>query len=274
MTIAISTLPPDDWRGENDEIARTMLSGREAARMRCELANAMLPVMSSIMGKKMDLHNAARMVVEFEDAYATRPVANNSGGSGFNDSLWLFVLAWLIRPDRIIESGTHRGHSSWVFRKACPEAEIATFDVSHKMLLHREPDIAYIESDWMKVEVNAGGMETLAFFDDHISHSKRIIEAYERGFRILLMDDNLPVTQLYATGVAPVPTVDMIHDVSLRHGQEIAWTRTGKRYSWRVDENEIQAARELIEGYLVLPDLTSINRYRPSTGLTLLQLVR
>ena len=141
------------------------------------------------------------------------------------------------------------------------------------MLDHREPDVGYIECDWMDMEIDAGSGMALALFDDHVSHAQRIVEAHARGFRYLVMDDNLPVTVLYATGSAPVPTVEMIEDESLRHGQEIAWTRNGKRYAWKVNGPEINAARDLIDVVIVLPELCTVNRYRPGNRMTLVRLV-
>ena len=110
------------------------------------------------------------------------------------------------------------------------------------------------------------------FFDDHISHARRLREAWSRGFRRLLVDDNFPAETLYATGGPPVPTLAMVRDRELAFGSEISWARSGKRYSYRYSEAEEGGAGDLIAGYAVLPDLAPLTRYPPGSALTAVRL--
>ncbi|MSO65292.1 MAG: mismatch-specific DNA-glycosylase, partial [Alphaproteobacteria bacterium] len=89
------------------------------------------------------------MVDDFFRLYGERPVSDNEGGIKLADSLWLFVLARLVAPTFVVESGSHRGLSSWLLRQACPQATIHCYDVSFRSLAWRDGTIAYHEQDWM-----------------------------------------------------------------------------------------------------------------------------
>lgn len=109
-----------------------MTSTREVARLIGKLADLIADTLHrQLSWAPPDAASRARQAVaDFFALYPRRPVLDNSGGSGFNDSLWLFALARALRPELIVESGTHRGHSAWLFRQACPEAEIHSFDIA------------------------------------------------------------------------------------------------------------------------------------------------
>jgi hypothetical protein len=217
---------------------------------------------------------AGEAVREFLAIYPDRPVPDNKGGNHFNGSLWIFVITRLLSPRLIIESGVFRGHTTWLLRQASPAAEIHSFDVDFGNLVHRDADAVLHECDWSEIELPAAdGAESLAFFDDHISHARRIGEAYDRGFRRLLFDDNFSADTLYAVGTPPVPTVDMLLDDGLEAGTELAWLRNGKRYTYRYDDADADRARRLIAYSAVLPDAAPITRYPPGSRLTEVRLV-
>ena len=209
---------------------------------------------------------------EFFSLYSERPVRDNSGGSGFNDSLWLFVVARAFEPALIVESGVHRGHSTWLLRQACPDAELFCYDIDLSRLIYRDPKARYHEGDWMEAPFPAlDPGKSLGFFDDHISHALRLRQAHDRGFRQLLFDDNFPAHNLYATGGPPVPTLAMMMDPDLRPGREIVWSRNGKAYHYHYQAEDLYGAAELITRYLVLPDLAPLTRYSPGSALTLVK---
>jgi len=213
------------------------------------------------------------LVAAFFRLWPDRPVRNNTGGSGFNDSLTLYVLARLIDPALIVESGVHRGHATWVLRRACPQAEVHAFDPDLSGLVHRDPAAHYRARDWAEVPLTApAGRPALAVFDDHVSHARRIREAHARGFRLLLLDDNFPAEHLYATGVPPVPTLAMVLDPALVRGCEVAWRRRGRprRYVHEgAAADDADAARALVAAHLRLPDLAPVTRHAPQSNLTL-----
>ena len=217
---------------------------------------------------------AREAALAFFDLYDQRPVKDNKGGSGFNDSLWLFCAARALAPDLIVESGVFRGHSTWLLRQACPEAEIHSFDPDLTNLVHRDPRGGLYDVDWTdKPLPSSQGRRALIFFDDHVNQARRVREAQERGFRDLLFDDNFPAEHLYAVGVPPIPTLEMVMDPAIADHREIRWRRRGKSHHEVLDIGEISDCKRLIKHYFVFPDLAPLTRYSAGSGLTLVKLV-
>jgi hypothetical protein len=240
------------------------LHRRIAARLAPSFAEAGLPADE---GRLLD------PVRHFFALYEERPVADNTGGSGVNDSLALFLVATLAAPRLIVESGVHKGHGTWLLRRACPEAAIHAFDIDLSGLVHRDPAARYHQGDWSSVALGpVDGAAGLAFFDDHVNQCRRVREAYERGFRLLVFDDNFPADQLYATGVPPVPTLAMLLDPELAPGTELAWLRRGKPRTYTYAAEDTYGAAGLVERVVALPDLAPATRYPPQSGLTVVRL--
>ncbi len=232
---------------------------------------------SLVAGSLAEVHpdaaeTAYAAVTAFYALYDERPVKDNKGGSGFNDSLWLFVTASVLRTEFIVESGVFKGHSTWLLRQACPGAEIHCFDPELGNLVYRDPEARYHAGDWNETAVAVSGRPALAFFDDHMDQGRRVLEARERGFRSLLFDDNFPADNLYATGHPPLPSLAMIFDESLPETAELSWVRNGKVYAATLDMTARKRVKPLIEKYSVLPDLAPLTRYSAGSGLTLVKL--
>jgi hypothetical protein len=267
-----------DIRPSEDDTAFPHMRSPELAARLCAKVRA---AVVSTVERHLDFapqgaaDRAAAAVDEFFALYPDRPVKDNKGGSGFNDSLWIFVVARCLLPRLIVESGVFKGHTTWLLRQAGPQAEIHCFDIDLAgQLVYRDPEAVLHERDWMEISIpKADGQSSLAFFDDHISHAQRICEAHERGFRHLLFDDNFPACNLYAVGGPPVPTLDMILDDELCPGTEVCWTRKGKDYTYTYRQEHVGPARDLIERCHVLPDLSPITRYSIGSGLTVVKLV-
>lgn len=264
----IENLPEDDGF---PRMVTPALQARLTARI-CETARAAL-AHHPRLGTAEALAGLEAAVAAFFALYPGRPVRDNKGGSGFNDSLWIYLVARLLAPSLIVESGVHRGHSTWLLRQACPAAEIESFDIDLSRLVYRDPAARRHERDWLEAPLETGQPDqALIFFDDHISQARRVIEAHDRGFRRLLFDDNFPAEALFATGGPPLPTIDMVLDEALEPGQEIAWKRNGKRYSTTLDGAEVAKARTLIARVLRLPELGPVTRHPLGSGLTFVEL--
>ncbi|MGO1117571.1 hypothetical protein ACTL6U_02635 [Rhodovibrionaceae bacterium A322] len=252
------------------------LSPAIQTRLEAELAECLLPSALKITGREDPealQSDLTKIIADFFPIYKNRPIQNNKGGGLINDSLCLYVSARLIAPEFILESGSYQGHSAWLLRQACPTARIMSCDIDHSQLLYRTDGVIYHEGDWTTLSLPDFDPATaLVWFDCHIDHGRRLLEASERGFRQALFDDNFPVTNLYATGGIPVPTIDMILDDQLEDGCEVVWSRRGKSYRYRHDLSHAQAARAVILDSVKLPDLTQLTRYSPPSGMTYLRL--
>ena len=273
MAIAIKNLQD---KTPDPAAPRRSLSPQFAARRDESLAAVVCETVHAELADAPDgaEARARAAVLRFQDLYDGRPVRDNAGGSGFNDSLWLFALASALAPEVIVESGVHKGHSTWLFRQACPHAAIYSFDITLKKRVYIDEKTHYFESDWMSAPLPfvAPPARHLIFFDDHISHGQRLREAHARGFRCALFDDNFAAHHLYATGGPPVPTLAMLFDSDLEPGTEVRWTRNGKAYSYRFDGADRASATSLVRRMATLPDLAPLTRHSLGSGLTLLQL--
>ena len=219
-----------------------------------------------------DASTLPALVGEFLDLHPRRPVRDNAGGSGFNASLGLFVAARLAAPLTIVESGTFQGHSAWLFAEACPAARVISFDIEHDNLEHRHNRVDYRLGDWSTADL--AGIDpatTLLFFDDHVSHARRLREAHARGFRLALFDDDLPAHALHATGVPPAPTLSMLHDARLTSGETLVWRRRGREYKLTLGAEDL-ATRSLVASRHPLPDLGWATGYRANQGTVLVRL--
>jgi len=265
-----------DLRKKRDEseFASRMTSDAQVRRQKRiaeEIALAFFSGPAAFLG--LDVDGLDALVDDFFAAYPERPVQDNEGGTKFADSFWLYLLTRLIAPDLIVESGVHRGHSTWIMHTARAAAAMHCFDVSFRSLVWRDDNAAYHENDWMDTPLEAplDGV-ALCYFDDHISHAQRIVEAHARGFRTLLFDDDFPAHHLHATGHPPLPTLAMLMDDTLKDGETITWTRHGKRKSWTVDLADQRVARDLVAHYAKTPDLGPPLRMRPQSGIAAVRL--
>jgi len=212
-------------------------------------------------------------VSEFRDIYPARPVVDNAGGSGFADSLLIFVTSRLINPAFIVESGVHRGHSTWLLRQACPDAEIHCFDITFSERRYKDKTATYYAHDWMDTDLQAAkNTSSMIFFDDHIDHALRLKQAHERGFETIILDDDFSADTLYATGAPPLPSMRMIMDDELSDGQILEWQRHGKVFSRTFDKVHSDGARKLVKSVAFAPNLSETLRYKPQSGLTLVRL--
>jgi hypothetical protein len=253
---------------------RRLLSDKLQARLERQLADTIAATLTRLhlmpAGGSQEL---AAWIGEFFNIHADSPAGENPGGSGVNDSLWLFTLTRALRPSRIVESGTHRGHSAWIFHRARPGTRIDSFDVDTSKLAWSHELLHVHQGDWTQtIQPDPANAAALVFFDDHINHARRVAEAHARGFRWLLVDDNFAATQLHATGGPPLPSLAMLFDPEVVPGDEIAWSRNGKDYAWTYTAEAEHGARELIESYEPLPDLGEITRFPPGSGLSLVRL--
>jgi len=207
---------------------------------------------------------------EFLTLYSHRPFRDNTGGSGFHNAFWLYMTARTLNPSLIVESGVLRGHTTWLFERACPDAGILGFDINLSRLEHRTKKARFFEHDWSEYQFEHIDRErSLVFFDCHIDHAKRAIEAKQRGFRHLVFDDNPPAHILYAYGLPGFPTARMVWDgLEGRSGNRIEWCSFGKQISYEMDMQEVAEAKRIIQAHEVFPDVGGFTKYGGFSYLT------
>ena len=250
-------------------------SKAECQRLTEALAAMMAPALDRVgrmAGRPVP--SPERLMGDFLAVYAKRPLIENKGGSGLNDSLWLYAVTRLLAPALIVESGTWRGQSAWLFRQAAPTAEIHSFDVERPPEgCHETPGVSFHLRDWTGVPLAPPATApALLFFDDHVSQARRLMEAAARGFRLALFDDNFPAEQLHATGAPPVPTLAMLLDEGRKRAGAIEWQRNGKIYRYHATAEHHAEARRLVEDLLILPELAPVTRHPPGSRMTMVRI--
>ena len=72
-------------------------------------------------------------------------------------------------PKFIIESGIYKGQGTWLFRQACPEANIFSIDPVLENRVYIDNEVTYFTEDFSTILWNkyVNPDETLCFFDDH-----------------------------------------------------------------------------------------------------------
>jgi hypothetical protein len=172
-----------------------------------------------------------------------------------NGTLWLFFLARLLQPKIIVESGVYHGSSLFTFKRAVPNAKIFAFDVNFGTLLSRLDGVDYREHDWSIDNVRAQSTTDLGFFDDHINNCMRVRQAYDRGFRHIVVDDAPDVGEIHQFRFPALPSIAMIENDKWVDGDTVEWNWNGRRLRYTFRIADTFGAKELIEAAYRFPSL-------------------
>lgn len=142
----------------------------------------------------------------------TRPDRANRGSCPPWKLRHLYNICKNINPDVIIESGSWKGNSLWLFRHAFPSARLISHDINFSNLLWRDITIQYREYDITKENYDINKESAFIFFDDHINQQKRLEWAKRNGFKYLVFDDNIPYKDLKNFKLPPSPTLEMLRE--------------------------------------------------------------
>lgn len=237
-------------------------SPREVGRLLNAAAEALRADLSAAgLGAELDI---PALVEEFWHLIPSAPVRQRRGGSGFNGSLQLYGAMRALRPRFVIESGVFRGLTTWVIRQACPEARIFCHDPDLSGLQYRDPEARYSRDDWSKADWSMlEPAATVAFFDDHVSQARRVVEAHARGITRLLFDDDAAAHRIHAHGGPAHPTIAMITSPE-GSGEPIRWTRNGRPFEQPADDAQARQAAALIARSHAFDDMHRATGYSPA----------
>ncbi len=209
----------------------------------------------------------------FYELYSNRGLQNNTGGSGFHNMFWIFLFVRALKPELIVESGVWKGHTSWLLESACPDATVLGFDIDLDNLEYKDGNVEYFEQDWSLFDFGSvDPRKAMVFFDCHVSHARRIIEAKERGFQYLLFDDNPPLHKLYGYGLPGFPTANMLVSKGVLELEEVAWCWQGKELCRKLDRLEAATAITYIKNHKIFPDVGGTTRYGGFSFLTYVEI--
>ncbi len=211
-------------------------------------------------------------IADFFNIYSSRKYTDNTSGSGFHNAFWIFLFCRTMDPNLIVESGVWKGHTTWLMEQACPDAKIFGFDLNLKQLEYKNLKAKLIEDDWNNYDFQRVDPDrSFIFFDCHVNHAKRILEAKEKGFRHLIFDDNPPIHKIYSH-IPGIPTAHMIYSGQAFNKTEISWFRNDREITKPIDPNEVKKARNLIKHHRYFPDVGGPTRYGGFAFLTYVQL--
>lgn len=216
--------------------------------------------------------NTDSLIRDFFDIYCGRKLTDNTHGSGFHNSFWIYLIAKALNPTLVVESGVLKGHTTWLLEQACPKADLFGFDITLDYIEYKNLNAQLLEQDWNTFQFPEFNPENgLVFFDCHVNHAQRILEAKAKGFKHLLFDDNPPVHKIFSH-IPGIPTASMINSGIGIESPDVSWVWNGKKKTRSINLNEVNQAKELIKIHHVLPDVGGPTRYGGFAFLTYVQI--
>ena len=165
-----------------------------------------------------DLHikpniNIKKIIIQHDKIFFDNcPVKDNSGGIGYNSSLFLYSFFNSIKPDLIIESGVWKGYTSYLIDQKFRKNFQIKFDINFSKLMYKSKTAKYIERDislfkFNKKELNC--KNKLFFFDDHISQYDRFLLSDKLDAKYIVFDDDICHSSIHSDGWPSYPTIKM-----------------------------------------------------------------
>ena len=214
-------------------------------------------------GFNIDRDKVTTWFEEFSKLVYKCPVKDLSGNDGFNAGFELFALSRALKPSVFIQSGIPNEFTTWVVKNALPETLIYCF--GGRGARGMRGNTKYFSHDWNSFDFsNLLTKNSLVYFDDHVSQAERVIESRDRGFSHVIFNNNRPVHVIHSGGWPASPTLDMVLDKSLKHGQGIHWESPINRFSYNHDLELSIKVRSAIETIVRLPNLSSETGYKPA----------
>ncbi len=212
------------------------------------------------------------LVNDFFDVYTKRSLTDNTHGSGFHNAFWIYLFARVFDPELIVESGVWKAHTTWLLEQACPSSVIFGFDRSLKKVEYKNLNATLIEMDWSTYQFPEFNPDkAFVFFDCHVNNAQRLLEAKEKGFKHILIDDNPPIHKIFSH-IPGIPTAAMLHSGLGIDTPELSWVWNGKEVTRPIDIDEAMRAKELIKIHQVFPDVGGPTRYGGFAFLTYIQI--
>ncbi len=215
----------------------------------------------SIVPAVMTINDLPGEIEHFYQAFLRTPFRTKTGGSRFNNLLWLNIVSRVMKPSLIVDSGTFQGASAWALSQGSPSSRVLSFDIDMSRLLSRSASVEYIEADWTTrdftgLDVSRG----LCYFDDHLDQVRRLLEARQGGFPVAIFDDDFPVTSVapMAHDGAALPKIEFVLDDTLLDRSHINWSHNGSPRSFPIDHAYLDKGRAAILKTERLPNTSLI----------------
>jgi hypothetical protein len=172
-----------------------------------------------------------------------------------NGTLWLCMLMRALNPKVVVESGVYHGSSLFTIKASAPQAKVFAFDVNFENLLFRLDGVDYREHDWAADDIRAEGPSDMCFFDDHINNCMRVRQAYDRGFRHVVVDDSPDLGEIHNFRYPAVPSMSMIENDKWADGDMVMWNWNGRRLRYTFRTSDTYGVKDIIESLHRFPSI-------------------
>ena len=211
--------------------------------------------------KKTKLLNS---IERYEEIFRNSKIRDLNGGFGFNNGLFFYVLISHFQPKKILESGVWRGYSTFLIDEATPiESKILSFDINLDKREFISKKASYFESDLSLVsDVNFSKVD-FALFDDHVSIYDRLKFCLKNEIEIVVVDDDLSVSQVHSDPWPPIPTASMIYNYE-KIPKKFNWICNGMLANADIGGIAVNDIREHYK-YIPFPQLAEFTGYQDSS---------
>ncbi len=208
-------------------------------------------------------------IEQYENLYREVKINNLNGGMGYNNGLFIYILICHFKPNVVLESGVWKGFSTYLIDNAIDhKSKIYCFDIN---LANREflsTKAVYFESELSFINNIDYKSVDFAFFDDHVSIYDRLKFCIKNKIELVVVDDDVSLTQVHTDGWPPIPTASMIFN----------YNSIPKKFDWI--NNNIKATADISHlevndickyyNYIPFPNLSEYTGYRDTSFTSLL----
>ena len=185
---------------------------------------------SSYWEKILDFKTPSR---EFEIYFGHLKAAQENnifqiGGIDIKDHMNLYIIAKGINPDIYVESGVFTGsslHAALVGIDADRVFGIDPVDIYlNDFLANLMVNPLIKDRDFADLTFEPDNRKKVAYFDDHIDTSSRLLSAFEKGFQYAIFDDSTGFEGIGQREYPALPTIGMLRLLeSLQVGDTFEW---------------------------------------------------
>lgn len=233
-----------------------------------KIANALIDF-GRLIGVEFEKLKIIDDIKNYDKVFKDKPISDLIGGMGYNNGLILYILFSHYQPKVIVESGVWRGFTTYLIDKATfDNSKIYCFDIDLSKNEFHSSKASYYEHDITFFDEIDLGTVDFAFFDDHVSIYERLKLCLKNKIQILVVDDDVSLTQVHTDGSPPVPTASMIYNYN-DIPKKFDWVSNGKTCSLDISNLDAEDIRNYYK-YIPFPSLKEFTGYDNSSFTSIL----
>jgi hypothetical protein len=233
-----------------------------------QIAN-FLTLFCSGFGIKLERVKLIKNIERYDELFRTVKISDLSEGMGYNNGLLFYVLISHFQPKLVLESGTYKGFSTFLIDDATSsDSKIFCFDINLNRREFLSKKATYFENDLSLVsEVDFCSLD-FAFFDDHVSIYDRLKFSLENKIEVVIVDDDVGLTQVHSDGWPPIPTASMIFNYD-KIPKKFDWINNGITAKADIAGLKIDDICDFYK-YIRFPQLSEYTGYKDTSYTSLL----